>query len=383
MLSSQRALFDIPRDIAYFNCAYFSPNLQAALAAGESGLRRKSAPWTIHLPDFFAEVEAARGAFAALIGAKAGDIAIVPAASYGIATAAANLPLGPGQGIVILRNQFPSNVFAWEEKAAAADGALVRVAQPEDGDWTRDVLAAIDGRIGIVALPHAHWCDGTRLDLVAIGARCRAVGAALVVDGTQSVGALPFDVGAIQPDFLACGGYKWLFCPYTVSFLYVAPHRQEGRPLEANWADRAGAEHGHPWQGGVMGYGEGWQPGARRFDMGERAHFALLPMALVGLRQLAAWTVPAINAYITAINDRLVAETEDLGLRAAPKTHRAGHLLGLTLPGGLPAGFQTRLEAEGVHVSLRGDTIRVSPHLWIDDEDVERFLAVLRRALAG
>jgi selenocysteine lyase/cysteine desulfurase len=109
-------------------------------------------------------------------------------------------------------------------------------------------------------LPHCFWTDGTLIDLAAIGRRCREMGAALVVDATQSVGALPLDVAEVQPDFLVVSGYKWLLCPYTIGFLYVAPHRQGGMPLENAWSDRAQTEGGSDWQNGHMHYPEGWQP---------------------------------------------------------------------------------------------------------------------------
>ena len=180
------------------------------------------------------------------------------------------------------------------------------------------MLDAIDDRAAIVALPQCHWTDGTLVDLVKVGARCRDAGAALVLDLTQSAGALPFDVGAVGPDFLVAAGSKWLLCPYALGFLYVAPHRQDGRPLEASVFHREGTEKGRIWRRGVLHHREGWQPGARRFDMGERANIALMPMATTALRQILDWGSADINRSIALFNDSIA--------KAGPRPWGSSHL---------------------------------------------------------
>ena len=267
MLACQRRRFDIPDDVAYLNCAYISPLLNTVRDAGIAGTRRKSHPWEIFPRDFFTDAEEARGLFAELIGATANDVALGSAASYGIATAARNLPVQPGQRILVLQDQFPSNVYSWHALAKESNGTMLALQRPQDDDWTRAVLEELDERVAIAALAHVHWTDGAMLDLVRIGARCREVGAALVIDGTQSVGALPFDVNAIQPDFLAVATYKWLLGPYSAGFIYVAPKWQEGTPLEHNWINREGSED----FSNLVDYRDNYQPGARRYDVGERA----------------------------------------------------------------------------------------------------------------
>ncbi|MCG8504945.1 MAG: aminotransferase, partial [Sphingomonadales bacterium] len=109
-LPSQRHLFDIPRDVCYLNAAYMTPLSRAARAAGEVAFGARAAPWTVSPEDFFTGSEELRGLFARLINARADDVALVPAVSYGLATAAANIRLAPGQTILILAEQFPSNV---------------------------------------------------------------------------------------------------------------------------------------------------------------------------------------------------------------------------------------------------------------------------------
>lgn len=379
ILGSQRHLFDIPDDVAYLNCAYISPLLNAARDAGIDGARRKSRPWEIFPEDFFTDAELARALFAELIGGNPGEVAIAPAASYGTATAARNLPVKPGQRILVLQEQFPSNVYPWRELAKQSGGTIMTLPRPEDDDWTRVIFDALDERVAIATLPHVHWTDGALIDLVRVGERCREVGAALVIDGTQSVGALPFDVKAIQPDFVAVATYKWLLGPYGAGFLYVAPKWQDGVPLEHNWIDREGSEDFSK----LVDYRDGYLPGARRFDVGERGNIHLVPMAKAGLRQLHDWGVDKIQMTIRARTDRIAERAADMGIGTLPRDRRGGHFLGLRFPRGVPAGLADRLADEKVYVSVRGrDAVRVTPHLWITDEDEDRFFDVLAATLA-
>jgi selenocysteine lyase/cysteine desulfurase len=373
MIPCQRHLFDLPEEVAYLNCAYMSPLLRSAVAAGAAALARKGRPWTISPDDFFADSERARGLFARLLGATADDVAIVPAASYGLAVAAANLAVPPGARILLLAEQFPSNVYVWRELAEQHGAEVLTIARPADDDWTAAVLARLDERVAIAALPHCHWTDGGLLDLAAIGRRCREAGTALVLDVTQSLGALPLDLAAVAPDFLVCPGYKWLLGPYSLGYLYVAPQHRDGRPLEHNWIAREASED----FARLVDYRERYQPGARRFDVGERSNFALLPASIVALEQLLAWGVEAIAATLAARTRALADRATSLGLRALAAERRAGHFLGLRFPRGVPPGLAQRLAAQQVHVSLRGDSLRVTPHLYNHDRDADRLLAVL------
>jgi selenocysteine lyase/cysteine desulfurase len=105
----------------------------------------------------------------------------------------------------------------------------------------------------------------------AVGEAARAVGAPLVLDLTQSLGVMAFDATAVQPDFAVAAGYKWLSGPYTLGYLYVAPQHQSGEPLEENWINRERSEDFSQ----LINYRDGYQPGARRFDMGERSNHQL------------------------------------------------------------------------------------------------------------
>lgn len=374
-LNSQRFRFDIPDGITYLNCAYMSPLLREVVAAGEDGVRQKRHPWTIQARDFFDGPATLRTRFAELLGATADDIAVVPSVSYGVATAVANLPLAPGQQVLVLAEGFPSMVYPWREAAERSGAEVVTIPRPRDDDWTGAVLDQVTDRTAVACLPHCHWTDGGLLDLERIAARLRHVGAALVVDATQSLGALPLDLAAVRPDYLVAAGYKWLMGPYGLGYLYVAPHRREGRPLEQTWIGREGSED----FAGLTRYRDGYQPGARRYDSGEACNFILVPMAIAALSQLLEWGVPRISRTIAQLTDRIAAEGEALGFRAVARDRRAPHYLGLRAAASLPHDLLSRLAAEQVFVSVRGSALRITPHVYNDVNDVERLMGVLGR----
>ena len=376
-LPCQRQLFDIPEGVAYFNCAYMSPLLRTAAAAGQQGIAGKSQPWQVRPADFFSLPDQARGLFANLIKAQADDIAIVGSASYGIETALKNIRLRPADKVLICADEFPSNLYPLRRAAQEAGADIVTVARPQDGDWTRALLHAIDANTRLALLSHCHWTDGGLIDLAAIRLALDAHDGLLVVDATQSLGALPLDVAQVRPDFLVAATYKWLLGPYSLGFLYVAPRWQSGQPLEENWVNREAA---HDFAR-LVDYREGYAPGARRYDMGERANFVALPMAMAALEQIAAWQVARIAQTLSGLTGSIAAKVAPWGLEAAPAHLRAGHFLGLRWPGAMPPSLLAQLAAAQVHVSIRGSAIRITPHLYNHEGDVARLLEVLEAAL--
>jgi selenocysteine lyase/cysteine desulfurase len=380
-LPCQRHLFDIPEDVAYLNCAYMSPLLRQVTDAGQRAVARKAHPWDITPAHFFSDVAVARRRFAQLLGGGAGedDIAIVPAVSYGMAVACANLPLARGQTVLLLDEEFPSVILPWRERAREAGAQAVLLPRPADDDWTSVILEAIDERTAVAALPALHWTDGALIDLPRVGVRLREVGAALAVDATQSLGAMPFPMSEVRPDFLVAASYKWLLGPYSLGFLYVAPQHQNGRPIEYNWITRMGSED----FAALTNYTEEsrFQLGARRYDVGETSNFALMPMAIAALDQILAWGVPNLAETIAVLTETLVARAAALGLGAVPAARRAPHYVGLRFPGGVPAALPQRLAAERVYASVRGRrTLRVTPHVYTTDADIDRLIGAIAAA---
>jgi selenocysteine lyase/cysteine desulfurase len=362
-----------------------SPLLREVEEAGIEGLRRKRLPFEIGAEDFFADSDRLRQAFASLIGAPDPErVAIVPSVSYGITTAARNLSPPAGSNIVILAEQFPSNVYPWRRLAAERELALRTVAAPATAGsrgaaWNEALLEAIDSSTSVVAVPHYHWMDGTRFDLETVGKRARDVGAALVVDGTQSVGAAPFDVTAVRPDVLVCAGYKWLLGPYSLGLAWYGSRFDDGVPLEETWTSRPESQDFRR----VGEYRDDYRPAAARFDVGERSNFILVPMQLAAIRRILEWSPEAIQEYCRTITHFPLAEARALGVTVEDEEWRGSHLFGLRLPTGVdPGRLGPELEARAVFVSLRGSAVRVAPHVYNSEEDLLALVEALRVTLA-
>ena len=376
-LGGQRAAFGVPPEIAYFNTANMSPQLHAVRAAGEEALRRRGRPWEISAGDWFTDVERLRALFGRLVGADAEGIALVPATSYGFAVAARNLPLRAGDRVVVLAGEYPSGIYTWRAATRAAGAEIVTVHRQAGQTWTEAVLEVLDERVGVVSVPQVHWTDGALVDLDAVSARSHEIGASLVIDGSQSIGAMPFDVARPRPDFVVSVGYKWLLGPFGVGYLYVAEQHRGGEPVEQNWIVRDGSED----FARLVDYRDEYQPGARRFDVGGRTKFELVPMAIAALEQLHSWRVDRIAAALTPLTARIAEEARQLGLDPLPAARRGPHLLGVTLPPARRADVLAALAGAGCYASVRGGSLRIAPHLHITDADVARLVTALRGAV--
>jgi selenocysteine lyase/cysteine desulfurase len=372
-LGTQRQAFDIPPEVAYFNTASLSPQLHRVREAGERALERRGRPWTIASADWFSDVERLRGLFGRLIGADAKGIALVTATSYGFAVATRNLGLRAGDRILVLAGEYPSGIYSWRTAARKTGAEIVTVAREPGQTWTDAILGVLDERIRVVSVPQVHTTDGSLVDLEAVADRTHKLGARLVVDACQSVGAMPFDVARVRPDFLVTVGYKWLLAPFSLAYLYVAEEHCDGEPLEENWIVRVGAEDFT----GLDDYSDEYQPGARRFDMGARTSFNLTPMAIAAIEQLLEWQVPRIAAALDETTSLVAARATELGLSPPPRDQRGPHILGLGLPPEARERVLPALAAANCFVAMRGGSLRIAPHLHTTPEDVDRLMSAL------
>ena len=376
-LGSQRDLFDVPPEIAYFNTANLSPLTHGVRGAGEQALERRARPWTITNEDWFSDVEKLRGLFARLLGpgADADGVAVVPATSYGLAVAAHQLTPEPWQRIVVLAEEYPSGIYTWRALAKRSGAEMVTVERKREdgGSWTEATLAALDERAAIVSVPNVHWTDGSLVELEPIAERAHELGATLVLDLSQSAGAMPIDLESLRPDFVVSAGYKWLLGPFGLSYLWVAPEHREGEPLEQNWINRAGSED----FAALVDYRDDYQPGARRYDVGQRTNFHLVPMAIAALEQLLEWEVPRIAATLASVTGQMGDRLEELGLAVPPPERRGPHILGPELGEERIRGVTSHLAERQVYAAPRGRALRIAPHLHNTPEEVDRLVEAL------
>jgi selenocysteine lyase/cysteine desulfurase len=380
MLTCQKHLFSLEPDVHYINSAYMSPLLKSVEEAGYDGVKRKVRPYRLTDKDFFTEPEILRGLFAQLVNAEQKErIAIIPSVSYGIATVAKNLKVKRGQNIIVAEAQFPSNVYTWRTLAQDKGLTINTIAYPQIKEgrgkvWNEAILGAIDKKTALVALGHIHWANGTIFDLKKISEKAHAVGALLVIDGTQSVGAMPIDVQNMGIDALICAGYKWLMGPYSLGFAYFNEKFDNGKPLEENWITRKNSDN----FAALIDYQDEYQPLSMRYDMGERSNFILVPMAIAALKQLLAWGADNIQKYCHQLTHEAIPEWRNKGFWVEEETQRSQHLFGIQLPKHMPVEkLQSALKERHISVSVRGDFVRISPHVYNDARDIDVLTEVL------
>ena len=396
-LLSQKDKFTLPTGIHYLNCATRSPLSRAVEQAGYDAIRRDTNPFGLHPDDFFNGAIRVRALFSELINNHDPErIAVIPSVSYGMAVVARNLHRKPGiragQHIVLVDGEFPSDVYAWDRVCTDLNLSITTVSMP-DGfpkglTWNERLLEVIGPDTALVVVPPVHWMYGIRFDLEAVAQRAREVGAWVVIDGTQAIGALPFDLEAIRPDALICAGYKWLMGPYSLGLAYFGPAFDEGIPLEEGWMNRLDSNQFHK----LMDYQPAYRPKAYRYNVGEHSHFLQMPMLEAALTQLLDWQPARIQAYAQTLMADAWPALEALGCSIEPESDNRGnpargrshHLVGLWLPNHAdPMAVQQALQQEKVSVSARARALRIAPHVYNTPEDVDVLVMVLKKVLGG
>jgi len=383
MLASQRALFDMPRHICYLNSASYSPLPLRTQEAGRAAVRRKGTPWTLDAAFANDQHERARAAAARLINADPADIALIPSISYGVATAAKVLTIDRGARVIVLENDHSSPVLEWQARANALSFTVETVRRSEDGDWTSSVLAAIERPgappVSLASISSVHWSDGGLIDIEKVGAALRQRGATFLLDATHSAGVLTMDVRRLDPDFVIFPTYKWLLGPYGRAFLYVAKRHQGGIPLEQTSFGRRDVRAENEVYFADLRYIDD----ARRFDMGERDHFISMEMASIGMEMMGDWGASAVVQRLLMLTERIAEGLRGIGVSVPERRVRAPHILSLGFKDGIPAGLVERLASEDIYVAARLRRMRISPHVFNDEADADRFVAALVKLLRG
>ena len=382
-MQNQKHLFQLPDDIHYLNCGYMSPLLRSVEEKGIEGLRNKRNPSSVTAADFFTDVELLRRKFGMMVNCLPSQVAIMPAVSYGMNSVIRNIPYRKGQHALTISEEFPSCYYTARRWCKDHGAQLLVVARKDDipqkgKEWNERMLDSINEETAFVVMASVHWMNGTKFDLESIGSRCREVGARFIVDGSQSVGALPLDVQRYQIDALICAGYKWLMGPYSTALAFIHEDFNEGIPLEESWMTRPNSERFDR----LTDYVEGYKPGAVRFDVGQSSNFISIPMMNEALRQLLDWGVDDIQEYCGVLGAPLMNYFSENNILVEEDLHRANHLTGLQLPAGTNGeALVEELQRRNVFLSLRGNNVRISINVFNTEEDIKELISALEISL--
>ena len=383
MLASQRALFDMPRDVCFMNAAAWSPIPKSSVEAGKNGAERKSRPWEME-PDLAEhQIERARTAAAGMINAEPDDLALISSVGYGVSTAAKIFQIPANHRVIVLDSDHSSPTLEWMTRAKEGNFEIDVVKVGPDHDWTSAILETIARPgakpIALTSISSVHWSDGGLIDLDRVQAALKALGSGLLIDATHAAGVMSMDVTQLDPDFIIFPTYKWLLGPYARAFLYVAKRHQEGVPLEQTSYGRKRVMAEDPTYFTDLNYVEN----ARRFDMGERDFFVSLDVAAHSMELIHSWGIDSVRERLKMLTSQIAENLIDVeGISLLREDLRAPHIISIGFPNGMPADYAKRLANENVFAASRLGRLRVSPHVYNDEQDCARFADVVRSSLS-
>ena len=276
--------------------------------------------------------------------------------------------------ILILKDQFPSNVYPWMELVRNNMGIIEKIDSCNEKSITEKLIDRINEQVIAVAIPNIRWTDGYVLDLERISIACKNYDVKLILDLTQSAGAMEIDLGKIKPDFAIIANYKWMLGPYSTGFMYVSDNFIEGIPLEETWIGRKNSEDFSK----LTVYQSEYNFDSIRFDMGQRANFTLMPGVMASLEQLHDWGIKNIENTLYENNKIICKGLNELGFDILEENKRAPHFISAKLPcldGNLVI---KKLKMNNIFISERSGYLRITPHLWNNEQDFLKLLECLK-----
>ena len=379
-LSNRKDEFDFPNDVVYLNTASFSPAFKSVETAGIQAVRAKNRPDLFKASDLFDPVIELRKLFAKVIDANDYNrVVTIPSVSYGLANVANNIELQSDDEIIVIDEQFPSNYYIWKTLADKYNAKIITIKRPEKvSEWNINILEAISDKTALIALGQIHWANGILFDLKAIREKSNKNNALLVIDGSQSVGALPFSIKEIQPDALICAGYKWLFGPYGCAYAYYGSYFDKGKPIEENWSIRLGSEDFSK----LTQYQSEYKPLANRFSAGQSGSFIYIQMQIAALNEILEINSEALQNYCHTISKDALVKLKQIGFDSDPPELRAKHLFGIKIPKNANLDtLKKALNDNHIIVSFRGDYIRVSCHLFNTEAHFDKLFTTLKNSM--
>jgi selenocysteine lyase/cysteine desulfurase len=359
----------------FLNHASTGPLPQRAVDALHEFTVLRATPWRFTQELQFGTLAKARAACARLIGAAPSEIALMVNTSYGLNLAARALPLAPGDVVITSDREYPSNIYPWMELEAARGVTLKRIpcagALPDE----EAILAALDGpRVRAFVHSWVGFATGYRIDVARIGRACRERGIWFVLDAIQGVGATPLDVHAVDVDIVACGGQKWLLSPWGTGFVWLRPDLvQSLHPVDVSWMATRNSDDFTR----LTDYDFTYRDDARRFEVITLPYqdFTGLNASLDLFLEVG---LPEVYEHVARLSTRIVQwalGTPDVRLVTPAEPERRAGIVAVAPRD--PVGASNRLTAAGVTHSLREGAIRLSPHFYNTDEEIDTALALL------
>jgi cysteine desulfurase/selenocysteine lyase len=366
-------------DATYLNLAGQAPMPRVTIRAVQAAIEAKKYPHHQSDSTYFEVPNRIRASIAQLIGGKPEEVAITTGASNGMAAVAYGLPWNPGDEVITSKGEFPLQFTAWKPMEER-EGLKLKIVTPRERFITADdLLAAMTPKTKLVSTSLVRFDDGSLLDAARVAAACHAQGALLLLDISQCCGAMPLNVAQLGADFMVCAGYKWLLGPFGAGFFWAKSELiTKLRPGPFYWMAAAGSDNFSS-----LSFDDPKPaPAAKRWDTAESAsyfNFNLVAMDVSAdfVVRMGPETVAAHNRKLIELMyerlpmDRCIPASPLEADRRGPYGCFAARTQEKTV------ALYQKLRKENVIVSLREGNIRVAPHLYNTERDIDRLISVI------
>ena len=373
MTPELRALFPLTERLVYLNHAAVSPPPTTTIRAVENQLHDVADNGSLNFGSWLAVKEQARQKLASLLGARPEQVAFVRNTSDGLSTVANGLPWQSGENIVTFRREFPSNVYPWL-RLREAHHVEVRMCEERAGRVDLDELCSlVDNRTRLITISHVQFASGFRADLHRLGTVARQHDALLVVDVIQGLGVVPLDVDAELIDVAAGAGHKWLLTPEGVGFLYLSDRARERiQPTLVGWTSVPNSEAYDDFE-------QSWNRGTLAWETGT-GPAALIHGLNASLDLLARFDTTAIAAYLESLTDYLCEQLAARPYEIVSSRSRGekSQIVCIKHRHGLDSmSLYKQLKDHNIITAPRGDRLRIAPHFYNSQEDIDALLVSL------
>lgn len=364
--------------VAYFNAALQGPLPLVSDRAAREALEWKKHPYRLPEAVYFDLPDRIREKIARIIEARAEEVAVTTGASSGMACVAAGIDWKPGDEVLIGRGEFRAHFSTWLRYQTA--GKLqIRIIEPR-GRFicADDYIAAIGPQTRVVTASLVRFDDGAMLDAARVARTCEKVGAAFLLDVTQCAGAMKFRIRDLGATMAVCSGYKWLLGPYGTGFFWIAEEWIERLPLGATYfMALEGARDFHALPSREFRPA----PGARRWDSAETANFTNLAAFDASLDLLERIGAENIQNHVDALTNEIVGRMPRDRVALAspePRERRGPYICISAINPDDTQAIHEKLRAAQIHVSLRGTSLRIAPYIYNTQDEVSRFIDMLK-----
>jgi cysteine desulfurase/selenocysteine lyase len=364
-------------DATYLNVAGNAPMPKASLKAAQAAIEWKKFPQRVPDEAYFDVPNRIRASIAQLIGARAEEIALTTGASTGMASVAYGLTWKPGDEIITAQGEFPLQYTTWRPMEKR-EGITLKIVPPSERFISADdLIGALSPKTRLVSVSMVRFDDGSMIDAARLAAACHAQGTLLLLDASQCCGATPMNVTELGADFIVCAGYKWLLSPYGTGFFWAKrEHMANMRPGPYYWTAAEGVSH---FASMVMPDPK-MAAGARRWDSAETASYFNLSAMVVSLELVLRIKPETVEAHNRALMELMFERLpKDRCVPASPLdlARRGPYACFAARTAEKTAALYEKLRANNVFVSLREGNLRISPHLFNTERDIDKLIAVV------